>query len=61
MQNTLDQAELEVGVAHQGTNCHLVFLKGIVYRYQKNNGKRAVYLYISGGQLYSIEGSNHDL
>ena len=42
VQPSLDQAELEVVVTHQGKKCHLVFLKGIVYRYQKNNGKRAV-------------------
>ena len=33
---------MEVGIPHQGRNCHVVFLKGILYGFQKFNGKRAV-------------------
>jgi len=53
LEGTVDQAEIEEGVTHQGTKFHMFFLEGIMYGYQKNNGKRAVVgaLLVSGCQM----------
>ena len=34
----IDQAIWAVGVTHQGTNFHIVFLKGILYDFRKSDG-----------------------